>query len=101
MWFLSQEQKMWSPHARGYCSFCSVTGRYLSIELGPEGNALTLELHCRMKVLTRIGLDRKAVGEPEGHERTFAKQGGGYGGIALKQAMVMVQDHIREGLRKP
>ena len=101
MWFLSQEQKMWSPHARGYCSFCSVTGRYLSIELGPEGNALMLELHCLMKVLTRIGLDRKAVGEPEGHERAFAKLGGGHGGIALKQAMFMVQDHIREGFRKP
>ena len=76
-------------------------GRYLSIELGPEGNALMLELHCLVKVLTEIGLDRKAVGEPEGHERAFAKLGGGHGGIALKQAMFMVQDHIREGLRKP
>ena len=44
-----------------------------------------------MKVLTQVGLDREAVGEPEGGERVFAN---------FKQVMFMAQLLIRRTLWK-
>ena len=49
-------------------------------------------LHYMTKVLTKIGLDREAVGEPEGLERTFANQS--------KELMFITQDAVRSRLRK-
>ena len=56
---------------RGYTeSFCDITGRYLRLmSTGvPEFDALMIQLHCWMKVLTQVGLKREAVGVPEGGE---------------------------------
>ena len=48
-----------------------------------------LELRCKMQVITKIGLDREAVGEqPEC--RTDL----------LKETMFMIQDHMRKILQR-
>ena len=82
-------------------TFCEITERYLAI----IGSALmstyipgegldfknlfpVLHLHYMTKILTSIGLDREAVGEPEC--RTDV----------LKETMFMTQDTIRKMLQK-
>ncbi len=74
-------------------SFCEITEQYLRImSTGVvEFDCLMVELHCRMKVLTQVGLDPEAVGEPEGGERVFAN---------FKQVMFMAQLLIRRTLWK-
>ena len=63
------------------------------IARGIEGRRLQtrIEPNIEMKVLTQVGLDREAVGEPEGGERVFAN---------FKQVMFMAQLLIRRTLWK-
>ena len=55
-----------------------------------EIDPLVLNFHYMTKVVTRIGLDREAVGEPEGGERAFAFAD------RSKQMTFLAQDCIRE-----
>ena len=81
---------------RGYTeSFCDITGRYLRLmSTGvPEFDALMIQLHCWMKVLTQVGLKREAVGEPAGGERALTDS-------SFKRIMFLAQDSIREIVQK-
>ena len=84
-------------------AFCEITERYFGIigsdmfstmSTGYDFDKLLpmLHLHFMTKVLTSIGLDHEAVGEPEGLERTFANQS--------KELMFITQDAVRSRLRK-
>ena len=67
--------------------FCEITVEYLRVwEIDP----LVLNFHYMTKVVTRIGLDREAVGEPEGRERAFAFAD------RSKQMTFLAQDCMRE-----
>ena len=64
-----------------------ITMEYLGVwEIDP----LVLNFHYMTKVVTRIGLDREAVGEPEDGERAFAFAD------RSKQMTFLAQDCIRE-----
>ena len=71
------------------------SGRYLRLmSTGiPEFDALMIQLHCWMKVLTQVGLKREAVGEPEGGERALTDS-------SFKRIMFLAQDSIREIVQK-
>ena len=105
-WIQSQENTFMSGRGykrreerlvnRGYTeSFCDITGRYLRLmSTGvPEFDALMIQLHCWMKVLTQVGLKREAVGEPEGGERALTDS-------SFKRIMFLAQDSIREIVQK-
>ena len=83
--------------ATGYRRFCEFTAEFLRLcEITVDGSLrhslVAANLHYMTKVLTKIGLDREAVGEPEGLERTFANQS--------KELMFITQDAVRSRLRK-
>ena len=88
---LSQEEKFMTLHGhdlQGFePGFCEITVEYLRVwEIDP----LVLNFHYMTKVVTRIGLDREAVGEPEDGERAFAFAD------RSKQMTFLAQDCIRE-----
>ena len=76
-------------------SFCDITGRYLRLmSTGvPEFDALMIQLHCWMKVLTQVGLKREAVGQPEGGERAITDN-------SFMRIMFLAQDAVREIVQK-
>ena len=88
---LSQEEKFMARHGldlQGFePGFCEITVEYLRVwEIDP----LVLNFHYMTKVVTRIGLDREAVVEPEGRERAFAFAD------RSKQMTFLAQDCMRE-----
>ena len=92
---LSQEENFMNRHGRR--RFCEYTAEFLRLcEITVDGSLrhslVAANLHYMTKVLTKIGLDREAVGEPEGLERTFANQS--------KELMFITQDAVRSRLRK-
>ena len=92
---LSQEENFMNRHGRR--RFCEFTAEFLRLcEITVDGSLrhslVAANLHYMTKVLTKIGLDREAVGEPEGLERSFANQS--------KELMFITQDAVRSRLRK-
>ncbi len=84
---LSQEEKFMACHGHGLQGFCEITVEYLRVwEIDP----LVLNFHYMTKVVTRIGLDREAVGEPEDGERALAFAD------RSKQMTFLAQDCVRE-----
>ena len=85
----------------GYGALCEITEPFLGsmtkdmMTTGWDYKLLfpMLDLRCKMQVITKIGLDREAVGE---HYEFRATPGP----HVLKELMYMIQGHIRKIVQK-